>query len=343
MVVDFLNLLKPSRNCKFKILRNNKMGKKPLHILITGGAGFIGSHLTDRLLSEYSKVTVIDYFDPFYARSIKETNIIKHKENPNFRLLEADICNYALLFDALTDTYDAIIHLAAKAGVRPSIHNPTEYQRVNVTGTQVMLDFAHKKGIKQFIFASSSSVYGINPNVPWSETDNVLKPISPYAATKTAAELLGHVYSHLYGIRFIALRFFTVFGPRQRPDLAIAKFCQMIQNGQAIPFYGDGSTRRDYTYVGDIVEGIMGALKYENSAYEIINLGNHQTVSLRELVTAIENALGQKAQINYLPEQEGDVPQTFANIESARRLLHYSPKTSLEEGLSEYVAWLRQQ
>lgn len=294
-------------------------------------------------MSKKFKVTVVDYFDPFYDRYLKERNIAQHKGNPDFRLVEADICNENLLMDQLTDTYDAVVHLAAKAGVRPSINNPAEYQRVNITGTQAMLEFARKKGIRQFVFGSSSSVYGVNPNVPWSEFNNVLQPISPYAATKVAGELLGHVYSHLYGIRFIALRFFTVFGPRQRPDLAIAKFCQLIQNEEPIPFYGDGSTRRDYTYIGDIVEGIIGALSYEKSNYEVINLGNHRTVSLRELVKAIENALGRQAKIQYLPEQEGDVPQTFANIDTAKHLLGYNPRTSLEEGLSAYVAWLNHQ
>lgn len=310
------------------------------HILVTGGAGFIGSHVIDILLIEGYKVTAIDSFDEFYPRAIKENNIAPNLFNPNLIFVEADICDLDLLLQNLTDAYDAIIHLAAKAGVRPSMHNPAEYQRVNVTGTQSLLDFAHKKGIKQFVFGSSSSVYGINPHVPWSESDYVLQPISPYAATKVAGELLGHVYSHLYGIRFIALRFFTVFGPRQRPDLAIAKFAKLIKEQKPIPFYGKGDTRRDYTYVGDIVQGIISALKYDKSNYEIINLGNHRTVSLQELVHAMERALGQKAQIDYLPEQEGDVPQTYANIETARHLLNYNPKTSLEEGLTEYVKWL---
>ena len=223
------------------------MKQTPSHIIVTGGAGFIGSHLVDRLLLDNYNVTVIDYFDPFYSRYLKECNIAEHRSNPKYRLLELDICNEQALLEHLSDTYDAIIHLAAKAGVRPSINNPTEYQRVNVSGTQSLLEFAREKGIKQFVFGSSSSVYGINPNVPWNESDHVLQPISPYAATKVAGELLGHVYSHLYGIRFIALRFFTVFGPRQRPDLAIAKFCKLIQEQKPIPFYGKGDTRRDYT------------------------------------------------------------------------------------------------
>lgn len=310
------------------------------HILVTGGAGFIGSHVIDMLLIKGYEITVIDSFDEFYPKSTKKRNLAQSQNNSNFHFIEADICDLDLLLQYLTDTYDAIIHLAAKAGVRPSINNPTEYQRVNVTGTQSLLEFARKKGIQQFVFGSSSSVYGINPNVPWNESDHVLQPISPYAATKVAGELLGHVYSHLYGIRFIALRFFTVFGPRQRPDLAIAKFSKLILEQKPIPFYGKGDTRRDYTYVGDIVQGILAALKYDKSDYEIINLGNHRTVSLKELVTALENALGQTAIIEYLPEQEGDVPQTFANIETARRLLNYNPQTSLEDGLAAYVKWL---
>jgi UDP-glucuronate 4-epimerase len=310
------------------------------HILLTGGAGFIGSHVTESLLQTGHQVTVIDNFDDFYDKNIKVSNLKNVENHPCFRFIEADICDQEKLEQLLQDQYDAIVHLAAKAGVRPSIQQPRVYQQVNVTGTQVMLDIAYKKGIQQFVFGSSSSVYGVNPNVPWSEKDNVLQPISPYAATKIAGELLGHVYSHLYGIRFIALRFFTVFGPRQRPDLAIAKFCQLIKNGKPIPFYGDGSTRRDYTYVADIVAGIVSALEYTKSNYEIINLGNHRTVSLRELVTALETALGQAAHIEYLPEQEGDVPQTFANIDCAQQLLGYQPKTSLETGLSAYIHWL---
>jgi UDP-glucuronate 4-epimerase len=223
--------------------------------------------------------------------------------------------------------------------VRPSILNPVSYQQTNVSGTQNMLEFARKKNIKQFVFASSSSVYGINKNVPWSEEDNLLFPISPYASTKISGELMGHVYSHLYNIRFIALRFFTVFGPRQRPDLAIHAFTKKILNQEPIPFFGDGKTRRDYTYVDDIVEGVISALHYKDSLYEIINLGNHQTVSLQEMLLTIETVLEKKAIIDQKPEQPGDVPQTFASIEKARRLLNYHPKTGFEEGVRKFYQW----
>lgn len=311
------------------------------HLLVTGGAGFIASHLIDRLLAEGHRVTALDNFDPFYPRSIKENNIGTHLDNPSFRFLETDICDLDFLLENLSDHYDAIVHLAAKAGVRPSIQAPADYQRVNVGGTQSLLEFAKKRGIQRFIFCSSSSVYGVNPNTPWSERDNVLLPISPYAATKIAGELLGHVYSHLYGMRFIALRLFTVYGPRQRPDLAIAKFARLLLADQPIPFYGDGSTRRDYTFVYDIVDGLLAALRYEGSLYEIINLGNHHTVSLSELVAVMEKTFGKKAILERLPAQEGDVPQTFADIEKAHRLLGYAPKYNMERGVRAYAEWLQ--
>jgi UDP-glucuronate 4-epimerase len=235
---------------------------------------------------------------------------------------------------------DAIIHLAAKAGVRPSIQDPVAYQQTNVEGTQHLLEFARARGIKQFVFASSSSVYGVNPRVPWREDDAVLQPISPYASTKVSGELLGHVYAHLFGIRFLALRFFTVYGPRQRPDLAIHKFAKLLLAGQPLPFYGDGSTRRDYTYIDDIVAGIIGALHYTATPYEVINLGNNQTVSLAELVAALETAFGKKAVLDRQPDQPGDVPQTWADIGKAGRLLGYRPTTTLADGLTKFAAWL---
>ena len=214
------------------------------------------------------------------------------------------------------------------------------YQEINVAGTQNLLELARNRGIRQFVFASSSSVYGVNPNVPWSEDDHVLQPISPYASTKISGELLGHVYAHLHGIRFLALRLFTVYGPRQRPDLAIHKFAGLILNGRPIPLYGDGSTRRDYTYVDDIVAGLRGAMAYEQTPFEVINLGNDRTVSLMELVRALEEVLDRKATIERLPEQPGDVPQTWANIEKARRLLGYRPGTSLLDGLRRFIEWM---
>lgn len=314
------------------------------HILVTGGAGFIGSHVVDRLLGDGFRVTVVDNFDPFYPREIKQNNIAIHADNPRFKLIELDICDGKALNEALdAKGYDAIIHLAAKAGVRPSIQNPIAYQEVNVLGTQNLLEYAKEKGIRQFVFASSSSVYGVNPNVPWQESDFVLKPISPYASTKVGAELLGHVYTSLYDIRFIALRLFTVYGPRQRPDLAIHKFAKKMVNGETIPVFGDGSSRRDYTFVGDIVNGIMAALVYDKSDYEIVNLGNSQTVSLSGLIEALEVATGTEAKIDRQPSQPGDVPQTFADTAKAKSLLGYAPDTPLAKGLEAFMKWLSPQ
>ena len=312
-----------------------------MHILVTGGAGFIGSHLADSLLADGHAVTALDNFDPFYDRAIKERNIAGHRGHPNWRLIEADLREDGLVAElAATARPDVIVHLAAKAGVRPSIENPIAYQETNVKGTQNLLEYARTAGITQFVFASSSSVYGVNPRVPWSEDDHVLEPISPYASTKVSGELLGHVYSHLYGIRFIALRFFTVYGPRQRPDLAINKFARLIKEGQPIPVFGDGSTRRDYTFISDIVSGIRSAIEYDKTQYEVVNLGNNQTVSLNEMISGLEEALGVRAQRKMLPEQPGDVPQTWANIEKARRLFGYAPSTSYQEGVRRFVEWL---
>ncbi len=312
------------------------MSKKAI---VTGGAGFIGSHLVDGLVAAGWHVTVVDNFDPFYEESIKRTNVASYIDHPNTRLVEVDIRDYAALEEALTDKYDAIVHLAAKAGVRPSILDPVLYQSVNVLGTQNLLELSKKLEIKQFVFASSSSVYGVNPEVPWSEDDYVLQPISPYASSKISGELLGHVYSKLYGIRFIGLRFFTVCGPRQRPDLAIHKFAKKIMNGVEIPVFGDGTTRRDYTYVKDTVAGIMSAMSYEDSPYEIINLGNNRTITLTEMIETIENSFGKKAIINRLPMQPGDVPKTFANISKAQKLLNYNPTTPFETGIDLFRDW----
>lgn len=309
-------------------------------VLITGGAGFIGSHLVDRLLAEGHTVTTVDNFDPFYDPAVKETNVAPHLRNPNFRLVRADICDLPALRSQLDGCYDVIVHLAAKAGVRPSIENPTTYQQVNVGGTQNLLEFAREREIRQFVFGSSSSVYGVNPLVPWREDDAGLQPISPYAATKVAGELLGHVYNHLFGMRFIALRFFTVYGPRQRPDLAIHKFARQIRSGQPLPFFGDGRTSRDYTHVSDIVAGIRAAMDYQDSAYEVINLGGDQPVTLSELVVALEGALGAKAVLNHQPEQPGDVPRTWADLTKAGKLLGYQPRMALRDGLGDFAKWL---
>ncbi|OIP31244.1 MAG: epimerase [Deltaproteobacteria bacterium CG2_30_63_29] len=309
------------------------------HALVTGGAGFIGSHLVDRLLGEGWRVTVVDNFDPFYARSVKEGNIRSHREHPNYHLIECDLRDRDGLVAAFESPFDCIVHLAARAGVRPSIADPVGYQSVNVTGTQNLLELAKDWGCKQFVFASSSSVYGINPDVPWREEGAVLQPISPYASTKVSGELMGHVYSHLYRIRFVALRFFTVIGPRQRPDLALHKFAKMMLAGQKLPKFGDGETSRDYTFVADIVSGVCAAMEYDASLYEVINLGNHQTITLNEMIGALELSLNRTAELESLPEQPGDVPRTWADISKAQRLLNYQPTTPFRAGVEHFVRW----
>ncbi|WP_412028198.1 NAD-dependent epimerase/dehydratase family protein [Deinococcus yunweiensis] len=310
--------------------------------LVTGGAGFIGSHVVDALLSNGWHVDVIDSFDPFYDPAIKHRNIAAHRDHPHYTLYSVDIRDQQAI-RAVPGDFDAVVHLAARAGVRPSIADPTTYQDVNVDGTQNLLEFARQRQVPQFVFASSSSVYGVNPRVPWSEEDHVLAPISPYASTKVSGELLGHVYSHLYGLRFVALRFFTVYGERQRPDLAIHKFAQQMRYGQPIPVFGDGSTRRDYTHVSDIVRGILAALDYSGSPYEVINLGNSQTVSLTEMISTLEDVLGIPARRELLPPQPGDVPQTWAHLGKANRLLAFRPQVEFHDGCAAFVGWLRQQ
>lgn len=312
------------------------------HYVVTGGAGFIGSNLIRELfrLNAGIKITCIDNFDGFYSIDIKKLNIRDFQSDSRFHFLELDIATTSPeeLARLIPETVDAIIHIAAKAGVRPSTLNPLACQQVNVMGTQHLLDFANQKKIRQFIFASSSSVYGVNDNYPWKE-EEPLMPISPYASTKQAGEMLGHVYHSLYGIRFIALRFFTVYGPAQRPDLAIHKFIKAILTEQPITMYGDGSTSRDYTYVDDIVQGVVAAIDYTATGYEIINLGNNYAVSLKELIAAIEKTTGKKAVIQQLPEQAGDVRKTFADISKARKLLQYDPRTDLQQGLQKFYQW----
>ena len=310
-------------------------------ILVTGGAGFIGSTLVESLLKEKCKVTVVDNFDSFYSKKIKEKNIAKFIQHPDINFIEADIQSHGLYENLLSEIdVDVIVHLAAKAGVRPSIADPLSYQNVNVRGTQNLLEFARKRKIGQFVFASSSSVYGINDNTPWSEDDYVLKPISPYASTKVSGELLGHVYSHLFGIRFLALRFFTVYGPRQRPDLAIHKFASAILAGEPITMFGDGSTKRDYTYIDDIVNGINGAINYKETMYEVVNLGNSQMVSLSEMINVLEQVFGKSAIINNAEEQAGDVPITFADTAKAKRLFNYEAKTDFPDGILKFKNWI---
>jgi UDP-glucuronate 4-epimerase len=310
------------------------------HALVTGGAGFIGSHLVDSLLADGWRVTAVDNFDPFYARNLKEQNVLAQRAHPAYTLVEADIRDWHGLNSRLHERYDVIVHIAARAGVRPSIEQPRLYQEVNVAGTQNMLELSRTREIRQFVFASSSSVYGVNPDVPWNEDESVLRPISPYASTKVSGELLGHVYSHLYGIRFLALRFFTVYGPRQRPDLAIRKFAELMLRGERIPLFGRGDSRRDYTYVDDTIAGVRAAMEYDRSSFETINLGNDHSVSLADLVSSLEEVLGVRARLQHLSDQPGDVPQTWANIDKARSLLGYRPQTRLHEGLRRFAHWL---
>jgi UDP-glucuronate 4-epimerase len=312
-------------------------------ILITGGAGFIGSHLVDRLLREGDwRITVVDDFNDFYSPSIKRENIRAHLTNQNYKLIEADIRNFASLEKAFAGTnFDCIVHLAARAGVRPSLKEPQLYVETNVNGTMTMLEMARRNGVKQFVFGSSSSVYGVNEKVPFAEEDPIFNPISPYAATKAAGELICHTYSHLYDMRIVCLRFFTVYGARQRPDLAIHKFAKLISEGRPIPVFGDGSTRRDYTYIDDIIAGVRAAVDYDRSNYEVINLGESRTVELRELIALIKNELGTRAEIDRQPPQPGDVPQTFADISKARRLLNYNPQTQIEVGIARFIEWFK--
>jgi UDP-glucuronate 4-epimerase len=309
-------------------------------VLVTGGAGFIGSHLVDKLIAEDWHVTVLDNFDLFYDAAIKLDNIAAHRNKANFRLTEADLRDRQDLRQRLSGDYNVIVHLAAKAGVRPSIADPLTYQDVNVSGTQNILELAKEWGVKQFVFASSSSVYGVNPRVPWSEEDHVLLPISPYASTKVSGELLGHVYSYLYGIRFIGLRLFTVYGPRQRPDLAIHKFARLLLSRAALPVFGNGEMSRDYTFVDDIVRGIRAAMAYEDSQYEIVNLGSTRPVSLLEMIATLAKAIGIDPRIEFVPEQPGDVPRTFASVQKAKRLLAYEPSTEFGAGIERFVSWL---
>jgi UDP-glucuronate 4-epimerase len=312
-------------------------------ILVTGGAGFIGSHLVDRLLAERAwQVVVVDDFNDFYSPAIKRDNIRAHLAQPAYHLVEANICDRASIEAVFRGhKLDCVVHLAARAGVRPSLDQPQLYATTNINGTLNLLELAREYGVRQFIFGSSSSVYGANAHVPFGEEDPVRHPISPYAATKAAAELLCHTYTHLYGIRCICLRFFTVYGARQRPDLAIHKFTRLISQGQPIPVFGDGKTRRDYTFIDDILAGVRSAIEYEASPYEVINLGESRTVELNELVSLLERELGRKALIDRQPPQPGDVPQTYADISKARRLLGYNPETPIEDGIRQFVQWFR--
>ena len=308
-------------------------------ILVTGGAGFIGSHLVEKLVADGRDVTVLDNFNDFYDPDIKRSNVSGVLEA--ITLVEGDITDRNLIDRIFADgNFDAVVHLAARAGVRPSIDDPEAYITTNINGTYYLLDAARRSGVHRFIFSSSSSVYGLNTKMPFSEEDRIDQTISPYAATKLAGEQLCSNFAHLYGLRTVCLRFFTVYGPRQRPDLAISKFTRLISNEQPIERYGDGSTARDYTYVEDIVRGAIGALEYEGpKIFDIFNLGGSQTVTLNELIEAVEAALGKRATIVERPEQPGDVPKTWADVSKAENLLGYRPDTPIREGVPKYVEW----
>src|SRR6478672_4854917 len=309
-----------------------------MRVLVTGGAGFIGSHLVEKLLACGHQVVILDDFNDFYDPQIKHANIA------NF---EADVAVYHVdlrnsesvrnLFHR--EKIDAIAHLAARAGVRPSIQQPRLYYDTNVNGTLHLLEAARVTGVERFVFASSSSVYGASKTIPFSEDEHLTQTLSPYAATKVAGEFLCSTYSHLYNLRVVALRYFTVYGPRQRPDLAIHQFTRRIYAGEPIDQFGDGTTRRDYTYIEDVIQGTMAALEYEGPLFDIFNLGESETIQLKDLIVAIEDTLGKKAKINQLPEQPGDMPLTCADISKARKLLDYRPTTRLNEGLPRFVEW----
>jgi UDP-glucuronate 4-epimerase len=313
-------------------------------ILLTGGAGFIGSHLAEALLhtGEY-RVCCLDNLDDFYAPQLKEQNLEMIIDNPYFRFIHADVaCLSSRQWDNLfeADPPDKIIHLAAKAGVRPSLDNPQGYYNTNVQGTLNLLEFSRRAGIKEFIFASSSSVYGDHPATPWRETLSDIHPVSPYASSKLASEELGRVYAHLYDISFTALRLFTVYGPRQRPDLAIHKFHDRIKNGQEITLYGDGSTRRDYTYINDITTGIMASLDLSYpEKFRIFNLGSGRPISLVQMVRTLEEVMQTRAILRFSDEQPGDVKSTWADLSLAGQWLDYHPEVTLEEGITNFVHW----
>jgi len=312
-----------------------------MRVLVTGGAGFIGSHLAEKLLAAGHEVAILDDFNDFYDPAIKQANIAGIARD--MRVHHVDLCDSAAVRNVLgSENFDAIAHLAARAGVRPSIAQPQLYYHTNVHGTLHLLEAARATGVERFIFASSSSVYGISKTVPFSERQHLTQTISPYAATKIAGEFLCSTFSHLYNIRVVALRYFTVYGPRQRPDLAIHQFTRKIYAGKPIDQFGDGTTRRDYTYIDDIIQGTMAALEYDGALFEIFNLGENQTIQLKDLIAAIENALGKKAKINRLPEQPGDVPRTCADISKAEKLLGYKPTTPLKEGLPRFIDWFLQ-
>jgi UDP-glucuronate 4-epimerase len=311
------------------------------HVLITGGAGFIGSHLTRHLLDRGDRVSVLDDFNDFYDPALKRANIAPWIDRDDYRLIEGDIRNAELVDQLFREgRFDTVVHLAARAGVRPSLSEPILYEEVNCIGTLHLLEAARRHGPETFIFGSSSSVYGINRKVPFSELDEVNQPISPYATTKRTGELLCFNYHHLYGLKTACLRFFTVYGPAQRPEMAIHKFTDLLAKGQPLTLFGDGGSRRDYTFVSDIVAGIVASMDLA-PGFEILNLGGAETTALGDLVTWLAEELGVEPRIEYLPNQPGDVPITYADVSKAQRLLGYSPKVSIRQGLREFVRWYR--
>ena len=309
-----------------------------MRILVTGGAGFIGSHLVEKLLAAGHEVAILDDFNDFYDPQIKHANIAGVAKDVT--MYHVDLRDGASLRNLFhREKFETIAHLAARAGVRPSIQHPQLYYDTNVSGTLHLLDAASVTRVERFIFASSSSVYGISKTVPFSEDQHLSQTLSPYAATKIAAEFLCSTYSHLYQMRVVALRYFTVYGPRQRPDLAIHQFTRRIYAGQPIDQFGGGTTRRDYTYIDDVIQGTMAALKYNGPLFDIFNLGESDTIQLKDLIAAIENALGKKAKVNRMPEQPGDMPLTCADISKARKLLGYNPTTRFSDGLPRFMEW----
>src|SRR5213079_188295 len=309
-----------------------------MRILVTGGAGFIGSHLVEKLLPDGYSVAILDDFNDFYDPQIKRANIAAVAKD--IAVHDVDLRDGDKISNLFRrEKFDAIAHLAARAGVRPSIQQPQLYYDTNVAGSLHLLEGARTSGIERFIFASSSSVYGAAKKVPFSEEEHLTQTLSPYAATKIGGEFLCSTYSHLYKLRIVALRYFTVYGARQRPDLAIHQFTRKIHAGEPIDQFGDGTTRRDYTYIDDIIEGTMAALNYDGAMFDVFNLGESQTIQLKDLIAAIENALGKKAKINRLPEQPGDMPLTCADISKARKLLGYNPTTRLSDGLPRFIDW----
>jgi len=316
-----------------------------MSILVTGAAGFIGSHLVDRLLEGGEEVVGLDCFDDFYDPAVKERNLAAARAHGSFTEARVDLCDAEAL-ETLPASIDAVVHLAARAGVRPSIQDPALYARVNVGGTVSLMEWMRSRSVRDLVFASSSSVYGNRSAVPFSERDAVDRPISPYAATKRAGELLCHTWHHLFGMSIVALRLFTVYGPRQRPDLAIHKFARLLRDGRPIPRFGDGSTERDYTYVDDILDGITRALAFARApepVYEIVNLGESRTVSLREMIATLAEEMGVEPTIRRLPEQPGDVRRTFADVTRAGELFGYSPTTEFREGIRRFLDWFHAQ